>query len=333
MATRISIFCKIPARPLAQAKPKYPRMIRVPLISLRGFSRFNRTAAASDIAKALKDDGYVVIENMYTPTQVARLNKDMDIALANVSVGRPANTNTAPLPDGADPRVFGANTKRLGNMINHSPVFREEIIESDALHSVSTEIFKELGDYWLSTAQMIEMGPGSKRQPMHPDGAGWWTFWAMGNDWQPEFAVTFLIATTDTTKANGATSVAPGSHRINYKEAIEKDPTFGFWEYPDDQVEQIELKAGDCLLLGSRIVHRGEENKTNDEYRRILSCFVTSSSLTPEEAHPLILEKEKAQALSERAKKFLAFREHSSTIGTGVWQDHRKGGLKRTLGF
>ncbi|KAK7218337.1 hypothetical protein V2G26_006340 [Clonostachys chloroleuca] len=324
MSARISFIPRILARPQSS-------QASLPAIWSRSFSRFTRTAPATEVVKALKEDGCIVIESMLPSSQVARLNRDMDIALANITPGRPANANTAPLPEGADPDVFGAKTKRLGNMLNSSAAFREDIVNNDSLHNISAEIFKEIGDYWLSTAQMIEIGPGTKAQPLHPDAVGWWPFWSMGDKWMPEFAVNFLIAATDTTKENGATGIVRGSHKMSYANAL--DNPSELWKYSDDEVEQVELKAGDCLLLGGRIVHRGEENKTDDEYRRILSCTIISSALTPEEAHPLLLERDKAKELSERAKKFLGFRELSTTIGPDVWQDHRKGGLRKALGF
>lgn len=323
---------------VAQAKATCAAIASLPTstpgstIYSRCFSRLSRTAPPTEVVKVLKGDGCVVIQSMFTPSQVSRLNADMDLALADIPAGRPANANTAPLPEGIDASVFGQNTKRLGNLLNRSAGFRQDVIDDDSLHSVSAEIFKETGDYWLSTAQMIEIGPGSKAQPLHADASGRWPFWSMGDKWTPEFAVNFLIATTDTTRANGATGVVRGSHTIKYSEVLD-DATFSFWKYPGEKVEQIELEAGDCLLLGGRIVHRGEENKTPNEYRRILSCTVISSALTPEEAHPLSLTKEMAEGLSERAKKFVGFRELTTAIGPDVWQDHRQGGLKRALGF
>ncbi|KAM0329507.1 hypothetical protein ACHAQA_004816 [Verticillium albo-atrum] len=302
-----------------------------PTVFAANYSRLSRTAPTAAILGAFKSDGCVVIEGMFPPSQIASLNADMDTALAKVPPGKPANTAAAPLPGGVDGIVFGANTKRLGSLLNYSPAWRDEMIDNHVLHDVCTGIFRETGDYWLSTAQMIEIGPGSKAQPLHADGVAWWPFHSMGDRWTPEVAVNFLIAATDTTAANGATGIVRGSHKINYAEAL-RDPTYSFWQFPDEKVEQVELKAGDCLLLGGRIVHRGEENKTADEYRRLLSCTVTSSVLTPEEAHPLVLGKDAARELPERVKKFLGFRGQNTGLGHNLWQDHR-GDLSKTLGF
>ncbi|PVH97158.1 phytanoyl-CoA dioxygenase [Periconia macrospinosa] len=261
---------------------------------------------------------------MFTPSQIARLNSDFASALSTTQPGRPANLNTPPLPQSLDAPTFGQNTRRLGNLFNVSAGFRQDVATNATLHDTCVEIFKETGDYWLSTAQMIDLGSGSKAQPLHADAAGWWPFWSMGDTWTPEFAVNFLIATTDTTKANGATGVVRGSHKIKYTE-IPKAENFTCWDFPDEQVEQVELKAGDCLLLGGRIVHRGEENKT-DERRGLLSVEVISSAFTPEEAHPLVVEEQARRDLAgmdERVKKFVGFREMKSVVGPGSWQDHR----------
>ncbi|KPM42218.1 hypothetical protein AK830_g4362 [Neonectria ditissima] len=237
----------------------------------RHFSRLTRTSSGAEVAKALKDDGCVVIESMLTTSQVSRLNRDVDAGLANAATGKSANANTPPLAGVVDADIYGQNTKRLGDLLNASATIREEIVDNDSLHDISAEIFKEM---------------------------------------------------------NGATGVVRGSHEIKYSEVVD-DPTFEFWRYPEEEVEQIELKAGDCLLLGGRIVHRGEENKTTDEFRRLLSCTVISAALTPEEAHPLLLKEEMAKELPQRAKRFLGFRELATVIGP----DHRQGGLKRRLGF
>ena len=175
---------------------------------------------------------------------------------------------------------------------------------------------------------MIEVGPGSKAQPLHADGGGWWPFWIMPKDKYMEDYLNFLIATTDTTCANGATGVVKGSHDRDYLDI--SDP-INMWSYPDEQVQHIELKAGDCLLIGGKIVHRGSENKTKDEKRRILSCMISSSSLTPK-AHALTVDKDLVKDLPERAKKFLGLRSMKPLVGPGLWL-HPKGDLSKVLGF
>lgn len=77
------------------------------------FSHLNANASTSDIVKALRDDGCVVIKKMIPPTHISRLNDDMTQALSQVTPGKPANALDEPLPAGMDAAVFGQNTKRL----------------------------------------------------------------------------------------------------------------------------------------------------------------------------------------------------------------------------
>lgn len=70
---------------------------------------------------------------------------------------------------------------------------------------------EESGAYWLNTAQVIDIGPGNKAQPLHRDLENNYPFVTMGPS-GPEAANNFLIALTDFTEENGATRVIPGSH-------------------------------------------------------------------------------------------------------------------------
>jgi ectoine hydroxylase-related dioxygenase (phytanoyl-CoA dioxygenase family) len=294
--------------------------------------RLGRNTAPSEAANALKEDGCVVLKSFISPSQATCLNGELDAALASTKPGKGAVSAEGAVPGDEETHksLYGANTRRLADLLTHSKTWREELVNDDALHAICSAILTpQTGEYWLSTAQMIEVGPGSKAQPLHADGGGWWPFWVMPKDRYVEYYLNFLIATTDTTCANGATGVVKGSHDQDYLDIA--DP-INMWNYGDEQVEQIELRAGDCLLIGGKIVHRGGENKTRDEKRRVLSCMVLSSSLTPEEAHALTLDKDLVKDLPERAKKFLGLRSMKPIVGPGVWL-HPNGNLSKVLGF
>lgn len=297
-----------------------------PFISISHFHRFARTADPKAIAAATHNDGACIIEGFYTPDQVRRFNTDIDTSMARLTPGR---------PDEGDEfvRIFHGNrTKRLTDLCRLSRTWREELIDDDVMHAVCAEaIGKKLGDYWLSTAQMIEIGPGSEEQPLHPDGAGWWPFWMMDKRAANEMLLNFLVAGTDTTTENGATCVIPGSHMFDYGDQV--DPTFTeppeMWR--EEDAVPVELNAGDCLLVGGRIVHRGGANRTRDERRRVLTATVVSSVFTPEEAGAVLMGREVAEGLSERAKEFVGFRERRPAGSIGLWTDAR--GMDKVLGF
>ncbi|KAM0717880.1 hypothetical protein Q7P37_006212 [Cladosporium fusiforme] len=329
MATQI---CKsiLRTRPqYTQVRPHNRRPTYPTCASKAHFSRLNRSTPTTEINQALKADGCVVIKSLLSPSQITHLNKDMDSALTSVRAGHSANPTAKPLPAGLEPGdVYGTNTKRMGDLINRSPTWRDDIVNSDILHAVSEEAMRETGDYWLNTAEMIEIGPGTQAQTLHADGGGWWSFWSMTGKWKPEFQINFLIATTPTTKANGATGVVRGSHTLEYPEDM-TDESFRSWDFPEEQVETVELEAGDCLVLSSRIVHRGGANVTSEEFRRVLSVMVLSSAFTPEYAHALTVDRETARRLPERVKKFLGFRGQKMVLGPDVWQDYNEEGGMR----
>ena len=64
----------------------------------------------------------------------------------------------------------------------------------------------------MTTAQVIEIGPGNAAQMLHRDLENWFPFIAMGPA-GPEVTVNFLIALTDFTEENGATRVIPACFR------------------------------------------------------------------------------------------------------------------------
>ncbi|KAJ3537620.1 hypothetical protein NM208_g6229 [Fusarium decemcellulare] len=99
------------------------------------FSRLSRNTSPAEIVQALKNDGCVVIKSMFGSKPITRINAEMDVALANTTPGKSANMNADPLPEGLDAPTFGENTKRLGDLLNASATWREEMIDDDVLHS------------------------------------------------------------------------------------------------------------------------------------------------------------------------------------------------------
>lgn len=288
---------------------------------IAGYSRLHRTEPAPKIVEALREDGFVVIRSLFSQDQVRGLNADFDGALSSTVPGKIASKvsgSSIPEDEATQSAIFGANTKRIDKLMLHSKTWHK-LVDDDTIHGVCKEALGAVGDYWLSTAQMIEIGPGSADGPLHPDAGLWYLLLGLDDKVAPQLVLNFLVATTQTTMSNGATGVVKGSHKLPMLTVL-ADPDANIWKTPSDQVEQIELEAGDCLLVGGRIFHRGSANVTPDQHRRILSCMVTSCVLTPEEAHPFYVEKEVVEGLSDRAKRFLGYSDMRPAIGAGFWR-------------
>ena len=274
-------------------------------------STLTRISSATDIAEILAivaRDGGVIIEGLLTPGQVARFNAEIEAPLQALAAGSSHELTEVQ-------EFHGANTKRLTNLVTHSPVFREEVIDHDLVHALCDATFlEESGTYWMTTAQVIEIGPGNAPQRLHRDLGNWYPFVAMGPA-GPEVTLNFLIALTDFTEENGATRVIPGSNRW---------PDFTDYGSPEQTIPAI-MNAGDALFISGRTVHSGGANVTTDEYRRAVSFAFNPGFLTGEEAYPFLVDREMVKTLPERVQRILGFRSQYPTGSPGLWQvDYRE---------
>ncbi|MCP2319315.1 Ectoine hydroxylase-related dioxygenase, phytanoyl-CoA dioxygenase (PhyH) family [Nocardia amikacinitolerans] len=257
----------------------------------------------ADILAIIRRDGGVIIKGFLTKDQIDRFNADVEAPLQAL---RPGSTH-----DNEIVAAFhGSNTKRLTNLVTHSPTFRNEIIGKDLVHELCDAVYlEESGTYWMTTAQVIEIGPGNAAQILHRDLGNWYPFIGMGPQ-GPEVTINFLIAFTDFTEENGATRVIPGS---NHWENFEDNGT------PEATIPAV-MNAGDALVISGKVVHGGGANKTTDEYRRGVAFAFNPGFLTPEEAYPFLVDREVAETLPPRVQRVLGFRSQYPTGSPGLWQ-------------
>ncbi|GAB4009952.1 phytanoyl-CoA dioxygenase family protein [Nocardioides ultimimeridianus] len=257
----------------------------------------------ADILAIVARDGGVILKNFLSRDQIDRFNADVEPAMQAL---RPGSTHE----DEVIAAFHGSNTKRLTNLVTLSPTFRAEIIEHDLVHALCDATFlEESGSYWMTTAQVIEIGPGNDAQFLHRDLENWFPFVGLGPS-GPEAIVNFLIAFTDFTDENGATRVIPGS---NHWDDFEDRGT------PADTIP-AEMQAGDALFFSGKTVHGGGANRTEDEYRRAVAFALNAGYLTGEEAYPFLVDKEIARTLSPRVQRILGFRSQYPTGSAGLWQ-------------
>ncbi|WP_413768782.1 phytanoyl-CoA dioxygenase family protein [Rhodococcus pyridinivorans] len=265
--------------------------------------RVPSTTPAADILAIVAREGGVVIEGLLSPDQVSRFNAEIDPAVAALT---PGSTHENEIVQ----EFHGVNTKRLTNLVNHSDVFRDEIIDLDLVHELCDARFlEESGTYWMTTAQVIEIGPGNRAQILHRDLENWYPFVGMGPD-GPEITLNFLIALTDFTEENGATRVIPGSH---------------LWaDFEDrgtaEQTIPATMNAGDALFISGKTVHGGGANVTADQYRRAVSFAFNPGYLVGEEAYPFLVSRDVAATLPERVQRILGFRSQYPLGSPGLWQ-------------
>ncbi|MEU7005181.1 phytanoyl-CoA dioxygenase family protein [Streptomyces sp. NPDC046332] len=258
---------------------------------------------AEEILKIVTRDGGVIIKGFLTQEQIDLFNAEIEQPLRALAPGSTHENEIVAA-------FHGSNTKRLTNLVTHSATFRSEVIDHPLVHEISDLVFlQESGTYWMTTAQVIEIGPGNKAQMLHRDLENWFPFIGMGPR-GPEVTINFLVALTDFTEENGATRVIPGS---NHWSDFEDRGT------PEQTIAAV-MNAGDVLLFSGKTAHGGGANRTGDEYRRGLAFAFNAGFLTGEEAYPFLVDRELAKTLSPRVQRVLGFRSQYPTGSPGLWQ-------------
>ena len=260
-------------------------------------------AESHAILTALYESGGVILEGLLSADQVSTMNEEVNEPLKQLNAGSTHHSERI--------KAFhGTNTKRLTGLTASSKTFRDYLLDNDICHDVAERVFHpQTGTYWLTTAQIIEIGPGNRAQRLHRDQDQFQVFSRIGPS-APEAVLNFLVALTDFTEENGGTRVIPGSHAW---------PDFSETGTPEDTVP-VEMKAGDaCLLLG-KTVHGGGANKTRDDKRRGIAFTFQASFLTPEEAYAHVTPREVVSSLSLRAQRMIGFRSQYPKGSPGLWQ-------------
>lgn len=256
------------------------------------------------IYDAMLEAGAVIIEDFLSPEQVKNLDKDLDDSFKKIQMGSTSD-------DELIREFHGHQTKRVTNVVSHSKVFRNDVLDMDLVYELCDLAFASTNSsYWMNSAQAIEINPGNKAQFLHRDQAQYAVFDTLGPD-GPEAAVNFFIAITTFTEENGATRVIPGSH---------KWPDFYDLGH-QDMTSPVLMKAGDCMFMSGKTVHGGGENKTENEKRRALGFGVTLSYLTPEEAYPFQIKMDTVKTMSKRAQRMICFRSVYPPYSGGLWQN------------
>ncbi|MEM7221278.1 MAG: phytanoyl-CoA dioxygenase family protein [Pseudomonadota bacterium] len=181
---------------------------------------------------AIERDGYCVIEGALTSAQCARVKAELAPYLQREKMGRND--------------FEGEHSERVYALLAKAPVIAE-LIEHVAILPLLDALLAP--NYLLSAALAINVHPGETPQPFHiDDGAGS----RMLPKPRPAYGVSTIWAIDDFTADNGATEVAPGSHRW----AEGREPRA-------DEVVPVIMPAGSVLVFAGSLVHRGGANRSN----------------------------------------------------------------------
>jgi ectoine hydroxylase-related dioxygenase (phytanoyl-CoA dioxygenase family) len=224
------------------------------------------------VLDTLDRDGYMIVEDVLSPEEVAASRAELRALLEETPYGR------NDFEGGRTRRIYAlfAKTRRFDGPATHP--------------MVAAVLDHLLGHYQLSAPTGIEIGPGETAQALHPDDG----IYPVPRPHR-ELVVNVMWPLDDFTEANGATRIVPGSHRWG-----DERPT------PATPVISAEMPAGSALIYVGSLWHGGGANRT-DRPRLGVILHYAASWLRPQENHLLAVPRKIVRELPERLQELLGY--------------------------
>ena len=205
-------------------------------------------------------------------------------------------------------RFHGASTKRFCGLAARSRTFVDHALLNPMLLALADRLLlPNCADYWLNTGQVMAVGPGEQAQYLHRDENNWPEAVAANR----EITVSCMFALGDFTIDNGATVVVPGSQNRPPGLVRGDDPS-------PEQVAYATMPAGSGMVYTGKVIHGAGAN-TTEYWRYGMHVSFVVGWLRPEEASPLVVDRDLASLLPERARTLLGWSSYQSVGGGRTW--------------
>jgi ectoine hydroxylase-related dioxygenase (phytanoyl-CoA dioxygenase family) len=235
-------------------------------------------------AMAIRDDGYIVVEEVIPGDFVEALTQKIDELMVDLEI--PYGTNS----------FLGRQTRRIFNLLARDEIFRSVPTFVRTLPVVEEVVDRQC---LLSSLTAIEMGPGQARQPIHADDG------SHGYPRpSPPMGMVAMWALSDFTRANGGTHIVPGSHRFGRR------PARG------DKHEslQVEMPAGSVLFYNASLWHGGGANDTTQRRLAIVVNYC-AGFLRQEECQLLAIPREQVMEFTPRLRELVGYGTYRGLLG------------------
>lgn len=277
--------------------------------------RLSSTSDCNHIWPTVQQHGAVIIQNLLPADVVHRLNKEVGPFVEKESI--PAAT-TKDHPN----RVLSTTTRIINVLAEFSKAYREDVLNNETLHKISTDAFNMYGDYWVLMGAIMQLSPNNPAQPLHRDMRYSHPIVDYLKHDAPPTSINLLVALTPFTVENGATHVILGSHKWNDLSNASMD-----------QTARAVMSPGDALLLLDSTVHCGGADTTGTDTRRLLSLTMGISQLTPLESN-LTVPRPIIESLTSRAQKMLGWGSQRSSAPRDIGLLTIRGkSIEKTLGL
>lgn len=261
-----------------------------------GIPRFAADAPTADVVGGLEEAGAVIVDGVLDSGLLARFNAEIEPILAQTD---PARSYMTPALDW----FFGDRLRQITGLAARSRVFGEEILCHPFYDDVCTAVLgPSCAGHQLNVAQVMDRGPGAEQQILHRDDL----VWVHLPTPHPEVQLASVIALVDFTAENGATVVAPGSHR--WDRAREPLP---------EELACAAMPAGAAVVYLGSTIHAGGANVTAGAWRRGMHMSFVVGWLRTEENHYLSTPPAVARTLPRRSQELLGYAAHDGLAAGG----------------
>jgi hypothetical protein len=254
-------------------------------------------SAPDDVVTALLEDGAVIVDELLPPDLLARFNAEIDPLLDDAPVGGAGFVNEVA------PWFFGSLTRNVTGIAGKSRVFATEILPHPLYAAVCDAVLlPSCARYILNIAHVLDRGPGSTPQLLHRDEL----VWNHLPEPHPEVQLASVIALVDFTAENGATRVAPGSHRWPKEQAA-----------TDDDLVAAEMPAGSAVVYLGSTIHGGGANVTDAVTRRGMHVSYCLGWLRTEENQYLTTTIDDVRSWPRASQELVGYAAHDALMQGG----------------
>jgi ectoine hydroxylase-related dioxygenase (phytanoyl-CoA dioxygenase family) len=230
----------------------------------------------------MRSQGYTILEDAIEPALVAAL----------VAAIRRIERESGAAPRGNPAEGFA--TLRTYNLLAKDPVFQQMPVHRAVLPLVERVLDPGC---LLSGMTAIDIGPGERAQPIHPDDL----VMTVPRP-HPPLMCTSLWALTDFTDANGATRILPGTH-------LEERVDVTRPSIP------AEMRAGSVLVIDGGLWHGGGSNTTADEWRIGVNVQYCAGFCRPQQNQYLGIPLEITRTFSDRLLELCGYSLYKGIMG------------------
>ncbi|MDY7102947.1 MAG: phytanoyl-CoA dioxygenase family protein [Actinomycetota bacterium] len=263
-------------------------------LSTAELPRLRRDDGPEAIIEAIEDAGAVIVEDLVADGQITALLDEV-----------------RPHVDDADPEMrhvnealqsFFRGVRNVTGLAGKSATFVDAILLHPVLLAAADAIIgPNCASYTLNVGHLMVREPGAPRQWLHRD-QNVWSFLPQPH---PEVELASVIALDEFTEENGATVVAPGSHRWEPGRAPQ-----------EHELVPAEMPAGAGVVYLGSTIHAGGTNRSTRGRAGVHLSYV-AGWLRPEENNTLATPPDVARDLPRRAQELIGYAMHDATAHGG----------------